>query len=243
MPNPKVEAYMFAAVAQIGEGTAEVNAAIRAIGARAAHGNDPLPYQLLAARRYLRIGGKKLHANWSWSAEQAAVEMRNEPTKTLYKEADKVREAFRLANPGYQLIVSPLRDLDKQIHLWNSNSTVGPAGARLLRDIAELLASPDFPDVPAGAHTARFASRLRNSVVAPEPSSAAPGTSNHGRGTAVDFVVQTVDGRDVVGTNSREIEPKWKNGGWEKKLINACRGSKLKGPLQHPYEPWHWELK
>jgi hypothetical protein len=31
--------------------------------------------------------------------------------------------------------------------------------------------------------------------------------------------------------------------GWEAKLIAACAGTKLKGPLKKPYEPWHWVYK
>ncbi len=60
---------------------------------------------------------------------------------------------------------------------------------------------------------------------------------------AVDFVVKhSSGGRIVAGTISSSIATVWKLGGWEAKLIAAASGSKLIGPLKHPYEPWHWRL-
>jgi hypothetical protein len=31
-------------------------------------------------------------------------------------------------------------------------------------------------------------------------------------------------------------------GAAEAKLIAATTGTKLVGPLEHPYEPWHWTI-
>jgi hypothetical protein len=38
------------------------------------------------------------------------------------------------------------------------------------------------------------------------------------------------------------ILPVWKAQGWEQKLIAATQNTGLMGPLQSPYEPWHWRL-
>ena len=49
-------------------------------------------------------------------------------------------------------------------------------------------------------------------------------------------------GQIVADTKSATIQVIWKLGGWEAKLVAAAAGTKLIGPLQHPYEPWHWRL-
>lgn len=100
-----------------------------------------------------------------------------------------------------------------------------------------------YTEPPAGGAVAQFAAKLGNWVVSPEPSNAAPGTSDHGRGTAVDFVVMKA-GKVVADTstspNSYAI---WRGPHrWEEKLMAACKGSRLRGPLKSPDEPWHWVL-
>jgi len=78
-------------------------------------------------------------------------------------------------------------------------------------------------------------------LVKPEPTSAAPGTSDHGQMRAVDFVVMK-NGKTIADVVSSTIIPNWRVPGWEKALIDAASTTKLKGPLPTPYEPWHWWL-
>jgi len=99
-----------------------------------------------------------------------------------------------------------------------------------------------FPDGPTGRSVAYFTNLLRAASVKPEPTSAVPGTSDHGQMRAVDFVVVRPGGQIVADTKSATIQVIWKLGGWEAKLVAAAAGTKLIGPLQHPYEPWHWRL-
>jgi hypothetical protein len=58
---------------------------------------------------------------------------------------------------------------------------------------------------------------------------------------AVDLVVVR-HGRTVAGTSTGDIGTVWEAHGWEANLIKATAGTKLVGPLKHPYEPWHWRI-
>lgn len=58
---------------------------------------------------------------------------------------------------------------------------------------------------------------------------------------AVDFVVMK-GGKIIAGVESALIVPNWRQPGWERALIEATKGTWLKGPLPAPYEPWHWWL-
>ncbi|MCG5053066.1 MAG: D-alanyl-D-alanine carboxypeptidase family protein [Myxococcales bacterium] len=204
-----------------------------------------LPTQLLAVRKYLRSKrrGANLEAVWSWTDEEIEIQKNLEPTKSLYEEAAKVQANFRKANPDYHLILSPVRSLERQIRLWGKNTTVGKAGAKLLVDMKSALSEDDYPAKPDdGESVWIFSEALRTQAVAPEPTSAAPGTSDHGRGKAVDFVV--MKGAAIVAPiRSSAVHSIWKKDGWEDKLIAACAGTKLVGPLKHPYESSHWWLK
>jgi hypothetical protein len=57
----------------------------------------------------------------------------------------------------------------------------------------------------------------------------------------VDFIVKR-GSETIADTKVSQIESVWRAKGWEQKLIEACQGSGLAGPLQNPYEPWHWVL-
>lgn len=135
-------------------------------------------------RKYLRSKrrGANLEAVWSWTDEEIEIQKKLEPTKSLYEEAAKVQANFKKANPDYHLVLSPVRSLESQIRLWGKNTTVGKAGAKLLVDIKAVLSEEDYPATPDDREMVRlFAEYLRTRAVAPEPTSAAPGTSDHGR--------------------------------------------------------------
>ena len=64
MPDTKIAAYMAAIIAELGESKKQVEEAlalIETIDSRA----DPQPAKLLALRRYLRLGGAKVVAQWA----------------------------------------------------------------------------------------------------------------------------------------------------------------------------------
>lgn len=242
----QVRAYMMAAAAALPKGRAEVLDALDRIEAFMKHHAPTrlLSTQLLALRRYLRMTQKRvdLEAIWSWTDEQANAHIRQEPTRTLYNEAAKVQANFKHQNLGYRLVVTPVRSLEKQIRLWGQSASVAEAGAKVLGEMRTVLSSGDYPAKPSPLDRVRvFSQKLRDTAVSPEPTNAAPGTSDHGRGMAVDFVV--MKGETIVAPIKKSaVQPIWKIGGWEAKLVKACAGTRLRGPLQHPYESWHWWL-
>lgn len=239
MPS-KLETYLDAAAAAF----AARHQAEQALGmiARQASGPASLAARLLAMRRYLRVGPVKMQTNWSWTEAEMRARQNEEPGVTLYAEAEKVRVNFASANPGYTLTLSPPRSLERQVVLWIRNETVRIAGPRLVKSAEGELNKSAYPARPDAASTRAFSTFLKDTRVDPEPTNAAPGTSDHGRGIAVDFVVMR--GSDVVADIKKaEIETRWHPGGWHQKLAEACEGTKLRGPLPNPYEPWHWWLE
>jgi hypothetical protein len=111
----------------------------------------------------------------------------------------------------------------------------------LVTDMDNELKKSTYPDACGGPGVASFATVLKNATVSPEPTNAAPGTSSHGIGGAVDFTVWK-GSLLVAGTVTSAIKPEWQDTGWDAKLKAAITGTKLKGPLQNPFEPWHWSL-
>lgn len=238
----KIDAYM-RGVAWMSMSNArdEVMEALRLLEEKVQPKGKALPFQLLAVRRYLRIGGNRLHANWSWTEADVRRQYGLEPTRTLYAEAAKVQANFSKANPGYTLDLTPVRSLERQVRLWMNNTSVQLASARLMKDMDVELKKPEYPDASGGPAVLKFAGKLRDATVEPEPTSAAPGSSDHGRGTAVDFIVMQGATR-IAGTAMVEVAPVWDAKGWSAKLKAAVVGTRLKGPLKTPYEPWHWHL-
>jgi hypothetical protein len=242
MADKQIELYIAAVADAFVGAKTEVQDALRLIKEHISPKADPQGVQLLALRRCLRLGAGRVHAHWAWTPEQVEHFLRMSSGRLLADEAAKVQRNFATSNPGYSLGISPLRSLERQVRLWNGNNTVQRAGHRLLTEMKEELKNvEDFPAVPDGLSVGKFRVLLRSASVVPEPTSAAPGTSDHGQMRAVDFVV--LNGRTVIaGTSSAQIYPVWKTGGWEDKLAAATRGTKLVGPLKHPYEPWHWTI-
>lgn len=202
------------------------------------------PLQLLALRRYLRMQNrehKNIHARWTWSPAEAQHYRGEGLARTLLAAAEIVRAKFNRDNPGYRLALSPLRTLERQVSLWNGNLYVRTAAIQLSKYILTELSANQFGMPPDADDMESFVPLLQNSTVNPEPTSAAPGTSDHGQLRAVDFVVYQGNAL-VAGTNSSSIVPVWKAQGWEQKLMAATKNTGLIGPLQHPYEPWHWRL-
>jgi hypothetical protein len=173
-------------------------------------------------------------------------------------EINKVKDKFAELNPGYGLGTSRARDLDKQVRLWKQNRTVKLAAEDLMVKCLQEIALPVYPDLREGsigerflafvnllndAAVARFRAFLRQCEVHPEPTSAAPGTSDDEQMDAIDFVV--LQGcHEIAGTQSRAMRNRWDDEGWTQKLEDAVKQSNsiLIGPLLHPYRPWHYRL-
>jgi hypothetical protein len=211
------------------------------------------PLQLLALRRYLRIQNREhrdLAALWTWTAEQTNASLNTLPNedgavgvaRLLMNEAARVQRAFASANPGYTLGISPPRDLERQVVLWNRSLSIRVTGRELFDQAVNELAKPVY-ELPAQlSRVSDFARWLQDFLVTIEPGNAAPGTSDHGQMRAVDFIV--MQGRTVIaGTERATIATMWTAPGWTRRLAAATAGTQLVGPLAHPYEPWHWSLR
>jgi hypothetical protein len=212
----------------------KVQEALRLIGAP--------PLQLLALRRYTRKGGQ-LSAQWVWSDQQIQAYNTSPQASRVRDQVARVTKQFELMNPGYTLGTSPIRGLARQVHLWKSNRTVHAAALSLRPKCLQEIAAPAYPDVPSAADTERFARFLGNCAIHPEPTSAAPGLSDHGQMHAIDFVIMQGQ-KKIADTVSSSISVQWIVPGWGKKLAAAIKdsGSLFKGPLAHPSEPWHYWL-
>lgn len=249
-----VEAYLKSVISTFTDAKDETSEALSLIAEHVKNPRASLAFRLLAVRRYLRMGEARIVAQWAWTAEQTRENIGSGRTKVLYTLAARTREIFAQRNPGYSLTVSPLRSLERQVETWVTNASVTAAGERLLTNVETILCDDEFPMTPNVAATRRFRIKLKSAHVQPEPTSAAPGTSDHGQGSAVDFVV--VRGQKAIAsTKSNQIRSRWKADGWGERLkqaIDECNqeqldnpirpAPQLTGPLQKPFEPWHWVL-
>jgi hypothetical protein len=201
---------------------------------------DGLGGKLLALRSYLR-SGERLTERWSWSQEQIAAYEGSPEQRELQAEIERVREAFALTSPGFELFVNPqVRSLDVQLANWNRNESVAAAAARLLVDAqAHFARAGQGKAVQEGAQA--LVAFLKSYAPEPVPTVAAPGLSPHGQMRAIDFQVHQ-DGQIIAGPDSRTIDATWEQGGWAQKLDVAVRqaSSKFVGPLVSPREPWHY---
>jgi hypothetical protein len=137
----------------------------------------------------LRIGGRGVARAWPWNKEQRDQHL--EDTARMNAEAAKVIANFAAQNPGLKLDRSEIRDLAKQIELWCGNDSVHLAAGDLLPRVQRELSKPEYPEFPTDpAPIELFKAFSRNTKVDPEPTSAAPGTSDHGQDRAVDFIVE-----------------------------------------------------
>jgi hypothetical protein len=210
------------------------------------------PLQLLALRRYLRAQNREhrnLAAIWSLSAEEMSQSINTRPTEDgastlgyqLMSQAARVQRDFAAANPGYRLAVSPPRDLERQVALWNGNLALRATARELCGRAVEEAGKPKF-ELPAPLSAVEALTRwIQESRVNNEPGNAAPGTSDHGQLRAVDFVVMRA-GVVIAGVRRSTIPTEWTASGWARRLADATANTILVGPLARPYEPWHWAL-
>ena len=198
--------------------------------------------QLLAARAYLR-GHAHLAERWAWSQAQIDAYPGSPLQQRLDAAVDRVRRAFEAENPGHTLYVNPqVRSLDTQLDHWNRNESVGLAAKFMYAVVERRVSDPDFPSVDSEGGSASFRRVVLELEPSPTPTLAAPGLSPHGQMHAVDFQVRAGE-RTVAGPSQKEIAEVWERLGWRAKLEAAVRagGGQFRGPLAHPYEPWHYD--
>jgi lipoprotein-anchoring transpeptidase ErfK/SrfK len=201
---------------------------------------DGTPRRLLAARAYLQAGDS-LRSRWSWTAEEISAHARSPEYRALLAETEKVRARFESQNPGYTLYANTeARSLELQIARFNTNPSVGKVAASLYKQALAEVGKPayDAPDQADDVERFKsFLTRWRPATAAPL---AAPGISRHGQLRAIDFQIMK-DGAVVAPTETATVKRNWDAPGWTKKLQAAVEGSNFRGPLQSPYEPWHYE--
>lgn len=208
--------------------------------AAALHEIEGTPRRLLAARAYLRAG-EQLHTRWSWSKDQIQAHARSAEFRALLEETEKVKARFAAQNPGYTLYANTeARSLELQITRYNTNKSVGRVAASLHQQALAEIGKSDYgsPDQADSVERfKRFLRRWRPPTAAPL---AAPGISRHGQLRAIDFQIME-DGAIVAPTETTTVKRNWDEPGWTRKLQAAVAGTRFRGPLQSPYEPWHYE--
>ena len=192
--------------------------------------------RLLALSAYLRAGGT-LAERWSWSQEQLSSYPATPEGKAAMADIDAVVAAFAAANPGFTLQVNrKLRSLEVQIAHWNVDESVGTAAAALVAALEQRF---------IGEASKPKTDQLRSALIEWKPNVAialaAPGLSPHGQGRAFDFQVER-GGQVIAGVDVTLASQRWDAAGWTQKLRAAVSvaGDHFSGPLESPYEPWHY---
>jgi hypothetical protein len=192
--------------------------------------------RLLAVRAYLRAG-ESLPERWSWSAQRLADYASTPEGLAANADIDAVAEAFTTTNPGFKLEVNRRpRSLELQLAHWNENASVKAVAASLIESLEKRF---------HGSTPNPTADELRAALIAWTPAAAAtlaaPGLSAHGQGRAFDFQVLH-EGRVVAGLDAAAAHRQWDAAGWTQKLRQAMEAAhgRFTGPLQSPYEPWHY---
>jgi hypothetical protein len=192
--------------------------------------------RLLAVRAYLRAGAS-LDARWSWSQAQISAYPATPEGKAAAADLDAVVAAFAAANPGFTLRVNRMpRSLQVQIAHWNEDRSVAAVAATLVTSLEhQFAAGRGAPDAPT---LRRALMEWRPEVAA---ALAAPGLSAHGQARAFDFQVER-EGKVIAGLESASARRQWDAAGWTGKLQAAVvgAGERFTGPLESPYEPWHY---
>jgi hypothetical protein len=191
--------------------------------------------QLLALRAYLRAGDT-LAVRWSWSQAQLNAYPSTSEGQAAAKDVDAVEAAFARANPGYSAHANRMpRSLEQQLDHWNENPAVESVAAALTASMHQQFRHQSTPDT----------GQLQRALVEWKPTSAAPlaapGLSAHGQGRAFDFQIFHNE-RSVAGFDAALAHQQWDAAGWTRRLHAAVVASGLpfEGPLQSPYEPWHY---
>jgi hypothetical protein len=192
--------------------------------------------QLLALRAYLRAGGG-LQRRWSWSQQDLVAYPSTPEGKVAAADIAAVESAFATANPGYVALANRMpRSLELQLSHWNDNESVASVAAALVASLEH-----QFPTDAASPNADQLRSALRDWTPPVAAPLAAPGLSAHGQGRAFDFRIDH-KGKTVAGLDSASAHQQWDAAGWTRKLHAAvvASGRPFVGPLESPYEPWHY---
>jgi hypothetical protein len=195
--------------------------------------------KLLALRSYVRAGSR-LAERWSWTDAEIKAFEGSAEQQALLNAVAAVAAHFTDANPGHAIYANTkVRSLDVQIRNWNSNESVGIAGAEILEAWRQAFgtdasAYAALPPDKIRAWLSGFTSSKRAGL-------AAPGLTEHGQALAIDFQVMK-DGAIIAGADTKIIETVWRAQGWDVKLKESmtAAGPAFSGPLVSPDEPWHY---
>lgn len=199
------------------------------------------PRRLLAARAYLRAGDN-LRTRWSWSAEEIEAHTKTAAYRALVEETEAVRRRFEAANPGYTLYANTqARSLELQLSRYNSNKSVERTARQLHKSALAQVSRLDYGSPDEASSVERFRKFLTGWRPPTAAALAAPGISRHGQLRAIDFQIMK-NGAIVAPTETATVKRNWDTPGWTEKLQAAVSGSRFRGPLRSPYEPWHYEF-
>lgn len=225
----------------------------------------------LALKRYSQVMGDsdagylEFRKKWAWDDEKVADILASESGTQMRDHIDAVALNFReqdTSSAEYTLGTGSLRrSLNTQINLYKSNWSVLKFAPALLTKLTKELQDGRYPDPPDAANAKKFYRFLRKtkldkvrkneeSAWKTSPTNAAPGLSDHGRLSAVDFVIKR-RGNAHLGADSSQI-PLWRRSvrgatSFAARLKNAIEELNLRspaavfdGPLVSPDEPWHY---
>jgi hypothetical protein len=229
-PEQRLEQYLDRVAATLPPHTAETLSKI-----------EGTPRRLLATRSYLRAG-EDLRARWSWSAEEIRAHTQSAEHRALIDETAAVRRRFEAQNPGYTLYANTeARSLELQVSRYNSNKSVGRAANQLRKSALAEVFRPEYNSPAESESVERFKKFLTGWRPPTAAALAAPGISRHGQLRAIDFQIMK-NGAIVAPTETASVKRNWDAPGWTEKLQAAMSGTKFRGPLRSPYEPWHYEF-
>jgi len=202
---------------------------------------------LLAARQYIRY--MKTHRNvwesWAWNDAQIEQWYKSDGFKQASRLIDNINTKFQSANSGYRLRVKKtVRTVETQIQYWRDSDQTLRIGIQLRDKLAKELDQSGYTDTPGKTEAETLQKYLANVHLSEKIMVAVPGLSDHGHGNAYDLVVEDTKGTTMAGASAS-----WKSTwdgphGWTAKLktaVEAAGEGHFKGPLQSPYEPWHYE--
>ena len=200
------------------------------------------PRRLLALKYYLgRL--PEVGSIWAWTAAEARAYRKTEEYRQAIAEVTRVRHVFDSLYPGHTLAAPmEIRSLEAQLNNWNSVRSVAVVADSLfdscmvmMADTALLFGRSD------SIHADAFREFLNGWETPVAPTVAVPGLSQHGQLRAFDFRIYRRR-RLIAGATAATIERAWDSSGWTAKLKAAITlaSSNFIGPLQNPYEPWHY---
>jgi hypothetical protein len=198
--------------------------------------------RILATNHYLRRR-HLVEERWAMSAQEIRTYRKTQEYREMMDEIATVKDTFANQNPGYRLITTTsVRTLESQLRSWNRVGSVRLAAEELLDTCRTILADSAVRAMSDEEAYEVFFPLFSTYETELLTTVAVAGFSLHGRLRAFDFKI--MKGRRTVATTSTStIEDRWDEPGWTEKLKQAVTtaSDKFKGPIEEPYEPWHYE--